>query len=134
MKEYTLSLQKASQALLLIRIAAAAAFLYHGYGIVSNAAGFAGFAHIPAALAWVIGLGELAGGLGMLTGVLARPAAAGLAVIMLGAILMVHLKNGFDITKNGFEYALAQLLICTAVIIAGSGSLAVKLPSQNAKN
>jgi putative oxidoreductase len=44
-----------------------------------------------------------------------------LIIVMLGAIFLVHLPKGFDSTKGGFEYALTQLLIAVAVLIAGPG-------------
>jgi uncharacterized membrane protein YphA (DoxX/SURF4 family) len=34
---------------------------------------------------------------------------------------MVHLPKGFDTTKGGYEYALTQLLIAVAILIAGAG-------------
>jgi hypothetical protein len=50
----------------------------------------------------------------MLLGILVRLAAACLIVVMLGAIFLVHLPNGFDVGKGGLEYALTQLLIVLA--------------------
>jgi putative oxidoreductase len=54
--------------------------------------------------------------------VLTRLGAASIAIVMLGAILLVHLPFGFDVTKGGMEYALTQLLIALALLIAGAGS------------
>jgi len=49
---------------------------------------------------------------------------------MLGAIFLVHLANGFDVTQGGVEFALTQLLIATALLLAGPGrySLGSRLP------
>jgi uncharacterized membrane protein YphA (DoxX/SURF4 family) len=49
---------------------------------------------------------------------------------MLGAIFLVHLPHGFDVSKGGIEYALTQLLIAFALLIAGGGaySLGSALP------
>jgi uncharacterized membrane protein YphA (DoxX/SURF4 family) len=44
---------------------------------------------------------------------------------MVGAIQMVHLKNGFDIGRGGMEYALTQLLIAIAVLLAGAGKFSL---------
>jgi uncharacterized membrane protein YphA (DoxX/SURF4 family) len=51
---------------------------------------------------------------------------------MLGAIFLVHLAHGFDIPKGGMEYALTQLLIALALLIAGGGaySLSSVLPES----
>lgn len=114
-------------ALLLIRIAAALAFLYHGSGILFGAfggpgpAGFAGFTHTSLAVAYLVGLAQVGGGLALLTGILARVGAVCVAIVMVGAIKMVHLKLGFDINHGGLEYALTQLLIALAILVAGAG-------------
>ena len=114
-------------ALLLIRIAAALAFFYHGSGILFGSFGgpgpvqFAAFMHAPAAVGYLVGLAQVAGGLAILTGILIRVGAACVIVVMLGAIFLVHLAHGFDINKGGFEYALTQLLIALALLLAGAG-------------
>jgi putative oxidoreductase len=114
-------------ALLAIRLASAACFIYHGSAILFGAFGgpgpasFAQHSHLPLAVAYLVGLGQLCGGLAMLTGVLARLGAAVIIVVMLGAIFLVHISKGFDTTKGGFEYALTQLLIAVAILIAGPG-------------
>ncbi|HLJ54472.1 MAG TPA: DoxX family protein [Chthonomonadaceae bacterium] len=119
--------QRTGTALLIIRLAAAAAFLYHGSAILFGAfggpgvEGFAGATHLPIAVAFLVGLAQFCGGLAMLTGLLARLGAAGIVAVMLGAIFLVHLPKGFDVTKGGMEYALTQLLIAVAVLIAGAG-------------
>jgi uncharacterized membrane protein YphA (DoxX/SURF4 family) len=53
-------------------------------------------------------------------------------IVVLGAILLVHLPHGFDISKGGMEYAFTQPLIAIALLITGAGSysLASQLPEQ----
>jgi putative oxidoreductase len=125
--ELTPDQKRMGAALLIVRIAAAAAFLYHGSTILFGAfggpglQGFAQYAHLPVAVAFLVGLAEFGGGLAMLTGLLARLGAAGIVVVMAGAVLMVHLPKGFDVTKGGMEYPLTQLLIAVAILIAGAG-------------
>lgn len=124
-------------ALLLIRIAAALAFLFHGSGILFGAFGgpgparFAAFLHTPAVVGYLVGLAQVAGAIALLTGILIRVGAACLVVVMLGAIFLVHLPHGFDVTKGGIEYALTELLIALALLFAGGGrySLAGLLPA-----
>jgi putative oxidoreductase len=115
-------------ALFLIRIASALAFLYHGSAILFGAFGgpgplrFAAYMHAPAAVGYLVGLAQFAGGLAMLAGIFVRVGAACLIIVMLGAIFLVHLPHGFDIGKGGVEYALTQLLIALALLITGPGS------------
>jgi putative oxidoreductase len=79
-----------------------------------------------------VGLAQFAGGLAILTGVLIRIGAMCIIIVMLGAILLVHLPHGFDISKGGMEYAFTQLLIAIALLITGAGSysLTSRLPEQ----
>jgi putative oxidoreductase len=118
-------------ALLIIRIASALAFLYHGAAITFGSfggpgpAGFAGFTHTSLTVAYLVGLAQLGGGLAMLTGIFARIGAACIIVVMVGAIKMVHWKLGFDIGHGGMEYALTQLLIALAILIAGAGKFSL---------
>ena len=127
LNELTAEQKRAGAALLTIRLAAGSAFLYHGSAILFGAfggpgpQGFSEFTHLPVPIAILVGLAQFAGGLAMLTGILARLGAAAIIPVMLGAILMVHLPKGFDVTKGGFEYALTQLLIAGAILIAGAG-------------
>jgi putative oxidoreductase len=122
-------------ALLLIRIASALAFLYHGSGILFGAFGgpgpnkFAGGMHAPVAVGYLVGLAQVTGGLAILVGLFTRIGAICVAVVMLGAIFLVHLPHGFDINQGGSEYALTQLLIAIALILTGPGnySLASRL-------
>jgi putative oxidoreductase len=124
-------------ALLLIRIAAGLVFLYHGSDILFGFFGtglqkFTAFTHMPMPVAVLVGLAEFCGGLAILTGVLTRLGAACTAIVMIGAILMVHLSKGFNVSKGGMEYALTQFLISVALIFTGAGrySLAALLPSR----
>jgi putative oxidoreductase len=129
-------LNEKDAALLLIRIAAALAFLFHGCGILFGVFGgpgpvrFAEEMHLPAVLGYLVGWAQLAGVISILTGILTRIGAACILGVMLGAIFLVHLPHGFDITKGGMEYALTQLLIAMALLFAGAGrySLAGSLP------
>ena len=51
--------------------------------------------------------------------------AASLIVIMLGAIGMVHGKNGFFLSNGGFEYNLALIGLLAPILIVGPGTFAV---------
>jgi len=124
-------------ALLALRIASGLAFLYHGAAILFGMFGGPGperFAidhRFPAVLGYLIGLAQVASAIAVLAGTFVRFAAAALIVVMLGAIFLVHLPHGFDVSNGGIEYALTQLLIAFALLLMGAGSysLASRLPA-----
>jgi uncharacterized membrane protein YphA (DoxX/SURF4 family) len=80
------------------------------------------FTAVQIAVAW----GELLGGIALLLGLLTRWAAAGLVIIQLGAIYVVTGARGFSsLEASGFEYNLALIAMCLALILLGSGGWAV---------
>lgn len=66
---------------------------------------------------------EFFGGLALIIGLLARPAALGLSFTLLVAIFSVHIHNGLFMANNGYEFALALLGGTLAVLIEGAGKL-----------
>ena len=86
---------------------------------------------MPAALAFLVILGESAGSLGLIVGFLSRIAGFGISCIMLGAIAMVHLPNGFFMNWSGqqagegFEYHILALGMALAVLVGGGGKSSV---------
>jgi putative oxidoreductase len=132
---------KADVAALVLRLALAVIFLYHGsakvfapeanWGSAWAERAWGGEAgevpaslHVPAvqlAVAW----GELLGGAALLLGCLARLAALGLILIQLGAVYLVTLGRGFSVREGGYEYNLALIAMCLAVLVLGGGACAV---------
>lgn len=68
---------------------------------------------------------EFFGGLALIIGLLARPAALGLTFTLLVAIFTVHISNGLFMANNGYEFALALLGGTVAVLIEGAGKLSI---------
>lgn len=86
---------------------------------------------LPWLIAFLVIIGESFGSLGLLAGVLTRFSAASLAVIMLGAITMVHLPNDFSMNwfgqqqGEGYEYHLLVIGIAIALLVTGGGRWSV---------
>ena len=119
--------------LLCLRAALGLVFMVHGAQLVFGAFGGPGivnFAKMMGPLGYLVAIGEFFGGLGILVGFLSRFSAAALIVIMLGAIVKVHLPNGFFMNwygkqaGEGYEYHLLVIGMCLAILIAGPGRFA----------
>jgi putative oxidoreductase len=73
----------------------------------------------------LVTIGEFFGGLGLIFGFLTRFSAASLIVIMIGAIAMVHGKNGFFQQDGGFEYNLALIGLLVPLFLCGPGRVSI---------
>lgn len=110
-------------ALLLIRLVSGGIMTIHGAQKMLPVFGgpkLDGMVQQMGPIAYLVAVGELFGGLGILLGVLTRFSAAANIVIMIGAIAMVHGKNGF-FGPAGFEYNLALIALFATILIAGPG-------------
>lgn len=125
-----------------IRIGAGAIFAAHGaqklfgwfggYGLEGTAGWMTSIGLEPGyALALLAGSAEFFGGLMLIVGLLVRPASAVLAATMVVAIVSVHLTNGFFMSNNGYEFALALLVISVSLAIRGAGSYSVDRALSN---
>ncbi|WKW31378.1 DoxX family protein [Pseudomonas viridiflava] len=127
---------RAGYGLTILRVIVGIAFIAHGsqklfgafggYSLEGTAQYMESLGLTPGYLmALLSGGAEFFGGLGLLVGLLARPAAALVTVLLLVAIFTVHIGNGFFMANNGFEYALALLGGALAVLIEGAGKLSL---------
>lgn len=113
--------------LLIVRLIVGVIFAAHGAQKLFGAFGGAGLAatvETMGPLAYPVAIGEFFGGWGLVVGFLCRFSAAALIVIMLGAIGMVHGKNGFFLQQGGCEYNLALMGLLAPILIAGPGRYA----------
>jgi putative oxidoreductase len=114
-------------ALAILRVVVGVIFVAHGaqklfgFGLGNVAANF-GKMGIPAAPVTgpLVALVEFFGGLGLIGGLLTRLSGLGLAIDMLGAVLLVHLPNGL-IGPKGFELPLSLFGATLALAIVGGG-------------
>ena len=80
---------------------------------------------IPTAIAALVIIGESVGGAALVLGLLTRFSAAAIAIIMIGAIALVHAKNGFFAGNGGYEMPLLILGSSLALVLAGGGKWSV---------
>lgn len=114
--------------LLIVRVIVGVIFAAHGSQKLFGAFGGAGLSETVSKmgpLGYPVTIGEFFGGLGIIFGFLTRFSAASNIVIMIGAIAMVHGKNGFFMSNGGFEYNLALIGLLAPILIAGPGTISI---------
>lgn len=95
---------------------------FGGYGPKGTGGFFESIGFKPGVpLAILVGLAEFGGGLMFAAGFLTWLAAAFIVIVMLGAMLKVHAKNGFWVTSNGIEFNLILIVIVVGVALIGAG-------------
>lgn len=104
--------------------------IFGGHGFAATIESFTATG-IPAIAALLVIVGESFGALGLIVGLIGRFAAFGITLIMLGAIFLGHLQNGFFMnwtgqqTGEGFEYHLLAIGLGLITIFVGSGKWSV---------
>lgn len=128
--------QRTALALTILRVIIGLIFLAYGYQkfFVYTLPGTTGaFSEmgIPAAslAAPAVATVELLGGIALILGIGTRFAAAILALTILGALLMVHLKAGF-FNPAGIKFPLALFGGAVALALAGPGAYALDTLSK----
>ena len=97
---------------------------YGGMGLAGTIQAMTGIG-LPMALAYLVSFGEFLGGIALLAGFLTQPAALGILIIMMGAVLKIHGRNGFFLDHQGYEYNLALMGMCLSLILGGGGRFAI---------
>lgn len=126
---------------LLVRLALGAVIFAHGaqkalgwfggYGWTGTIGFFTTQLGVPAVIATLVILGEFLGAIGLVTGTLTRIAAAGIAIIMVGALLMVHVPHGFFMNWSGtqagegVEFGILATAMALSLVVTGAGRWSV---------
>ncbi len=114
--------------LLVMRIIVGVIFAAHGAQKLFGAFGGLGLAEtvkMMGPIGYLVAVGECLGGAGIVVGFLTRFSAASNIVIMLGAIAMVHGKNGLFQEHGGFEYNLALIGLLLPIMLLGPGKYSI---------
>lgn len=127
--------------LLLIRLSIAIVVAAHGtqklfgwfggFGFEGSIEFFTQTIGLPYILALGIIIIETLGMIALALGVFSRTISHGLIAIMIGAIVTVHLPNGFFMnwfgaqTGEGFEFHLVLICLSTIIAINGAGTLSI---------
>ena len=98
-----------------LRLSLAATFIYHGLAKWPPE-GFSEAFGMPLAVAWLVMIAEVAGGLALIIGafgkdMLTRLGGLIVIVIMIGAIVLVHGSNGWNVMNGGMEFQVLMLAV-----------------------
>ena len=116
----------------LLRIGLAGVFIYHGIGKAMDIGAFSQMTGLPTAIATLVTLAELAGGIGIIVGaftndLITRLAGLAIVPVLLGAIFMVHWgrwnftpAEGFPM--GGMEFQVVLLLAAFYFLVMGNGT------------
>lgn len=111
--------------------------MFGGYGFEGTMGFFTGKLGVPALFAFLAIMAEGLGWLGLITGLLTRVAAFGIAMNMAVAVYMIHWHNGFFMNwvgaltsegkpaGEGFEFHLLVIAIGIALMIRGGGKWSI---------
>jgi putative oxidoreductase len=104
---------------------------FGGYGLKGTTGYFTSIG-LPLPIAYLVCFFEFLGGIGLILGLLTRPAALAVIIVMIGAIAKVHAQHGFFINwelapgrGHGYEANLAFLAMGVACFLAGGGALSL---------
>lgn len=121
--------------LLLIRITVGVILFLHGLQKVFGLFGGSGLQKwntylkssfkLPEFIGYTSAFTEMIFGLFLIVGLFTRVSSIIMIIFMLFATFMVHWKNGFFITKNGYEYCLLITVCLLVLSIMGGGEYSV---------
>ena len=103
---------------------------FGGYGLTATVGAFTHMG-MPAPIVYLIIATEFFGGLGLILGFLTRIPALGIGCLMVGAIFMVHIPNGFFMNwannqkGEGIEYHLMAIAMAAVLLLRGAGAFSV---------
>ena len=125
--------QKTNYAALIVRLALGVVFFPHGlqkaFGMfggpgIDGTLGFMGSMGVPSIITFLVILAESVGALGLILGFLTRFCAASIALVMIGAVALVHAKNGFFMPM-GFEYHILAIGMALSLVVTGGGAWSI---------
>ena len=106
---------------------------FGGFGFTNTMTYFTQTTGLPWIIAFLIVMGESLGSLGLILGFFTRLSALGLICIMVGAIITVHIPNGFFMNwfgkqaGEGFEYHLLVIGMSIPLLVSGGGKYSVDM-------
>lgn len=122
--------QLSSLALTALRIGTGVIMAAHGWQKLTGFAEWRGNVEAlglpaPEVTAVLVTIAELGGGIALILGLLTPLAAAGVLVVMVGAIATVHAGKGLFAAEGGWELALLVALIALYFVARGAGPYSV---------
>ncbi len=119
--------------LTILRVVLGIIFAYHGYLKLFVPGGFTGTVGfftalkipLPVYSALIVSIVEFFGGLFLILGIVTRWSSVLIIIDMLVAFFLVHLKNGFLVSKGGYEFVLILIASLLVILINGAGALSL---------
>lgn len=120
----------ADSGLLVLRLAVGVIFIAHGWGDATQEGGAGANVEnyrgagipLPEVTAWFGAYMQLIGGVAVIVGALTRLVAAGLAAVMAGALVFVHLGEPLVLAQDGSGSGFALSMFAASVALLGTGA------------
>ncbi|MDZ7768090.1 MAG: DoxX family protein [Woeseiaceae bacterium] len=105
-----------------LRLSLAATFIFHGVTKFPVEGPMMG---MPVAMVWMLAIAEIVAGIFLLAGafgkeILTRLGGLIVIIVMIGAIVLVHAKNGFNVMNGGMEFQLLMLVTGLYLTVKGN--------------
>lgn len=100
---------------------------FGGKGVEATVQFFTQGLGIPAALALLVILAESLGALSLILGFFTRFCALSIGIVMAGAVILVHAKNGFFTSNGGYEFHILAITMAIVLVMRGGGAYALDL-------
>lgn len=119
-----------STAILILRVVAGVAFIYHGWGKIQNPLAWMGpDSPVPGFLQLLAALSEFGGGIAWIVGLLTPLASLGMGITMAVAVYMhmIVMQDPFVSLTGGrsYELALVYFVISVVLLILGPGKFSL---------
>ena len=104
---------------------------FGGYGFEGTMGFFTGTLGLPTVIAFLVIMAESVGAIALAVGFFTRFCAGSLAVVMVGAAMMGHAKNGFFINwagnqaGEGIEFHVLAIGLALALVVSGAGRFSI---------